>query len=41
MTANTIPSDPSVLNTTVCSNFSAIDRIDLVADLTGICASPR
>jgi len=41
MTANTIPSDPSVLNTTVCSNFSAIDRIDLVADLTGICAVPE
>jgi hypothetical protein len=27
MTADTVPTDPSVLNTTVLSNFAAIDRI--------------
>ncbi|WP_336035375.1 twitching motility protein PilT [Halobacterium yunchengense] len=41
MTADTVPTDPSVLNTTVLSNFAAIDRIDLVADLAGICAAPE
>lgn len=41
MTADTVPADPSVLNTTVLSNFAAIDRIDLVADLAGICAVPE
>jgi predicted nucleic acid-binding protein len=41
MTADTIPTDPSVLNTTVLSNFAAIDRIDLVAGLAGICAVPE
>jgi len=41
MTTTTVPTDPSVLNTTVLSNFSAIDRIDLVANLAGICAVPE
>jgi len=41
MTADTVPTDPSVLNTTVLSNFAAINRIDLVADLAGICAVPE
>jgi len=41
MTADTVPTDPSVLNTTVLSNFAAIDRIDLVGDLAGICAVPE
>lgn len=40
MTEDTVPTDPSVLDTTVLSNFAAIDRIDLVADLTGICTAP-
>jgi hypothetical protein len=41
MTADTVPTDPSVLNTTVLSNFAAIDRIDLVADLAGILPPPK
>jgi predicted nucleic acid-binding protein len=40
MTAGTVPTDPSVLDTTVLSNFAAIDRIGLVADLAGICTVP-
>jgi predicted nucleic acid-binding protein len=35
-----VPSNPSVLNTTVLSNFSSIDRIDLLVSLTGICTVP-
>jgi predicted nucleic acid-binding protein len=41
MTADSVPANPNVLNTTVLSNFAAIDRIDLVADLAGICAVPE
>lgn len=41
MTADAIPTEPSVLNTTVLSNFAAINRVDLVADLVGICAVPE
>lgn len=41
MTSDTVPTNPNVLNTTVLSNFAAIDRIDLVADLAGICAVPE
>ncbi|MDH5021202.1 twitching motility protein PilT [Halobacterium rubrum] len=40
MTSDTVPTDPSVLNTTVLSNFAAIDRIGLVAHLAGICTVP-
>lgn len=34
------PSSPSVLNTTVLSNFAYIERVDLLADLVGICTVP-
>ena len=40
MTGNDIPSDPSVLNTTVLSNFAYIDQLWVVAGLSGICAVP-
>jgi predicted nucleic acid-binding protein len=34
------PADPTVLNTTVLSNFAYIDRVDLLADLSGVCTVP-
>lgn len=40
MTAGTVPSNPSVLNSTVLSNFAYIDRVRLLADLKGICTVP-
>lgn len=40
MTTNAVPSNPSVLNTIVPSNFASIDRVDLVASLAGICTVP-
>lgn len=41
MTANDVPTDPSVLNTTALSYIPAIDCIELVADIDGICAVPE
>lgn len=35
-----VPSNPSVLNTTVLSNFASIDRVVLPASLAGICTVP-
>ena len=40
MTTGAVPSNPSVLNTTVLSNFASIDRIELLASLAGICTVP-
>ena len=40
MTGDGIPADPSVLNTTVLSNFAYIDQLWVVAGLSGICAVP-
>ena len=40
MTGDDIPADPSVLNTTVLSNFTYIDQLWVVAELSGICAVP-
>ena len=40
MTADDVPSDPSVLNTTVLSNFAYIDQLWVVAGLSGICTVP-
>jgi predicted nucleic acid-binding protein len=40
MTSEDIPSDPSVLNTTVLSNFAYIDQLWVDAGLSGICAVP-
>jgi hypothetical protein len=40
MTGDDIPADPSVLNTTVLSNFTYIDQLWVVAGLSGICAVP-
>ncbi len=40
MTGDGVPSDPSVLNTTVLSNFAYIDQVELLAGLSGICAVP-
>jgi predicted nucleic acid-binding protein len=40
MTAGEIPSNPSVLNTTVLSNFAYVDELWVVADLSGICTVP-
>jgi len=37
MTGDDIPANPSVLNTTVLSNFASIDQLWVVADLSGIC----
>ena len=34
------PADPTVLNTTVLSNFAYIDRVDLHADLSGVRTVP-
>ena len=40
MTGDDIPVDPSVLNTTILSNFAYIDQLWVVAGLSGICAVP-
>ena len=40
MTGGGIPATPSVLNTTVLSNFAYIDELWVVADLSGICTVP-
>lgn len=40
MTDDHIPSNPSVLNTTVLSNFAYIDQVQLLSGLSGICAVP-
>jgi predicted nucleic acid-binding protein len=40
MTGNDIPANPSVLNTTVLSNFAYIDQLWVVAGLSGICTVP-
>ena len=40
MTDDDIPANPSVLNTTVLSNFAYIDQLWVVAGLSGICAVP-
>ena len=40
MTGADIPANPSVLNTTVLSNFAYIDQLWVVAELSGICAVP-
>lgn len=40
MTTDDVPANPSVLNTTVLSNFAYIDQVQLLAGLSGICAVP-
>ncbi len=40
MTGDGVPATPSVLNTTVLSNFAYIDQLWVVAGLSGICAAP-
>ena len=40
MTASDVPAGPSVLNTTVLSNFASVDRVDVLAALSGICTVP-
>jgi predicted nucleic acid-binding protein len=40
MTGDGIPPNPSVLNTTVLSNFAYIDQLWVIAGLSGICAVP-
>jgi predicted nucleic acid-binding protein len=40
MTGSEIPANPSVLNTTVLSNFAYIDQLWVVTGLSGICAVP-
>ena len=40
MTGDDIPANPSVLNTTVLSNFAYIGQLWVVAGLSGICAVP-
>ncbi|CCQ36798.1 PIN domain protein [Natronomonas moolapensis 8.8.11] len=40
MTGDGIPANPSVLNTTVISNFAYIDELWVVSGLSGICAVP-
>jgi hypothetical protein len=40
MTGDDIPANPSVLNTTVLSNFDYIGQLWVVADLFGICTVP-
>ena len=40
MTGDDIPANPSVLNTTVLSNFAYIDQLWVVADLSGVCTVP-
>ena len=40
MTRSPVPPNPSVLNTTVLSNFAHIDEVGVVADIDGVCAVP-
>jgi predicted nucleic acid-binding protein len=40
MTGDGIPANPSVLNTTVLSNFAYIDQLWVVTGLSGICTVP-
>jgi predicted nucleic acid-binding protein len=40
MTAGGLPPNPSVLNTTVLSNFAYIDELWVIAGLSGICTVP-
>ena len=40
MTGHGVPSNPSVLNTTVLSNFAYVDQLWVVAGLSGICTVP-
>ncbi len=40
MAGNDLPANPSVLNTTVLSNFAYIDQLWVVAGLSGICTVP-
>ncbi|MFC7073827.1 twitching motility protein PilT [Halovenus rubra] len=40
MTGNDLPANPSVLNTTVLSNFAYIDQLWVVTGLSGICTVP-
>jgi len=35
-----VPSSPSVLDTTVLSNFASIDHVEIIADLDAICTVP-
>jgi hypothetical protein len=40
MTADDVPTNPSVLDTTVLSNFTYIEQVRLLAGLSGICTVP-
>ena len=40
MTGDDVPANPSVLNTTVLSNFAYIDQLWVVARLSGTCTVP-
>jgi predicted nucleic acid-binding protein len=40
MTGDAVPPNPSVLNTTVLSNFGYIDQLWVVSGLSGICTVP-
>jgi predicted nucleic acid-binding protein len=40
MTGGDVPTNPSVLNTTVLSNFAYVDQLWVVAGLSGICTVP-
>jgi len=40
MTENGVPAHPSVLNTTILSNFAYIDQLWVITGLSGICAVP-
>ena len=40
MTGDDIPANPSVLNTTVLSNFAHIDQLWVIEGLSGICTVP-
>lgn len=40
MSERSIPPDPSVLNTTVLSNFAYIDQLWVITGLSGICTVP-
>lgn len=40
MTTGGVPSNPSVLDTTVLSNFSFVDHVDLLGKIAGICTVP-
>jgi predicted nucleic acid-binding protein len=40
MTTGDVPPNPSVLNTTILSNFAYIDRVHMLGELAGICTVP-